>query len=163
MEPSMTAYTTQLTPHDSWNFNPTATGAGFTTLDPGASYVTIINTYNGTIFDQLESSANAPCTSTTFFAAPAEPPYAIVAPPKEYERTAYTTAIATMSVRMGPSWKFTAGVTNASRTIWLFLSVFASNWPLVFACRYTICKSCQVRGADAHAECAAEAVFLGQC
>src|ERR1700680_574000 len=45
---------------------------------------------NGTIFDQLESSANAPCTSTTFFAAPAEPACAIVAPPNEDDPTAYT-------------------------------------------------------------------------
>src|ERR1700741_1945030 len=57
---------------------------------------------NGTIFDQLESSANAPCTSTTFFAEPAEFRCAIVAPPIEYDPTAYATAIVVMSVRIGP-------------------------------------------------------------
>src|SRR6266852_1218922 len=58
---------------------------------------------SGTIFDQLEASANAPCTNTTFFAAPAELPCAIVTPPNEYDPTAYMTATATMSVRIGPS------------------------------------------------------------
>src|SRR5260221_506351 len=58
---------------------------------------------NGTIFDQLESSANAPCTRTIFLAAPAESPCGIVTPPKEYDPTAPTTAVIAMSVRIGPS------------------------------------------------------------
>jgi quinol monooxygenase YgiN len=45
MELSMTSNATPRTPHDSRNPNPTATGAGLTTFDPGAGYVTIINTY----------------------------------------------------------------------------------------------------------------------
>src|SRR5258706_1941595 len=57
---------------------------------------------NGTIFDQLESSANAPCTSTTFFAAPVEPPCAIATPPNEYNPTVDTTAIVAITVRIGP-------------------------------------------------------------
>src|SRR5712664_1553928 len=68
---------------------------------------------NGTTFDQLESSANAPCTSTTFFAAPAERPCAIVAPPSEYHPTAYTTAVTIMSVRIGPP---VASSSQVSRT-----------------------------------------------
>src|SRR6266699_948854 len=57
---------------------------------------------NGMTFDQLESSANAPRTSTTFFAAPAELRCAIVAPPNEYDPTADTTAIVAITVRIGP-------------------------------------------------------------
>jgi hypothetical protein len=43
MELSMTAKATPLTPHDPRNSNPTATGAGLTTLDPGAGCTQVVN------------------------------------------------------------------------------------------------------------------------
>src|SRR5258708_489544 len=116
---------------------------------------------NGTTFDQLESSANAPCTSTTFFAAPAPPLCAIAAPPNEYDPAAYTTAVTAKSVRIGPPVAISSQVsrTPLERFACFCRSGFArwSSWlgPA------TLCvESWQPRGDDTDAECAAEAVFL---
>src|ERR1700746_1424926 len=70
---------------------------------------------NGTTFDQLASSAKAPCTHTTFFAAAVEPPCGIAATPNEYNPPAHAIATVAMSVRIGPSAEeFISGLSRHS-------------------------------------------------